>query len=128
MSYNHLKLKEYIDIGKIYWNWLSSNPNAIHLLERNLDKINWWGLSSNPNAIHLLENNFDKIENQQINKNILSLQEKESVNNSCNFENMEPNFASNQISGNNVTSIYPEHFKKLVFLKIHEDELELGGN
>ena len=26
--------------------WLSENPNAIHLLERNLDKIYW--LSKNP--------------------------------------------------------------------------------
>jgi hypothetical protein len=30
------------------------NPNAIHLLEQNVDKINWWGLCENPNAIHLL--------------------------------------------------------------------------
>src|SRR5438477_129751 len=37
------------------WNWFSSNPNAIHLLERNLDKIDWDCLSENPNATHLLE-------------------------------------------------------------------------
>ena len=40
---------------------LSSNPGAIHLLEKNQDKINWCELSSNPNAIHLLEQNQDKI-------------------------------------------------------------------
>jgi hypothetical protein len=39
----------------IDWNWLSRNPNAIHLLEQNIDKINWFWLSENPNAIHLLE-------------------------------------------------------------------------
>ena len=40
---------------------LSKNPNAIQLLEQNLDKINWSKLSMNPNAIHLLEQNPDKI-------------------------------------------------------------------
>jgi hypothetical protein len=40
---------------------LSSNPNAIHLLEENLEKINWSFLSINPNAIHLLEKNKEKI-------------------------------------------------------------------
>jgi len=46
---------------KIDWKMLSKNPNAMHLLEKNLDKINWSGLSQNPNAIHLLEKNPDKI-------------------------------------------------------------------
>ena len=53
------------NLDKIYyhgWNELSTNPNAIHLIEKNLDKINWWRLSENPNAIHLLEKNLDKIE------------------------------------------------------------------
>src|SRR5207248_1632321 len=40
---------------KIDWDELSSNPNAIYLLEKNLDKINWGYLSLNPNAIYLLE-------------------------------------------------------------------------
>ena len=46
---------------KLNWDWLSKNPNAIHLLEQNPDKINWDCLSGNPNAIHLLEQNPDKI-------------------------------------------------------------------
>src|SRR5205085_101426 len=50
------------NLDKINWNCLSSNPNAIHLLENNLDKINWNWLSRNPNAIHLLEKNLDKID------------------------------------------------------------------
>jgi hypothetical protein len=41
---------------------LSQNPNAIHILEKNLDKINWKCLSSNPNAIPLLEKKLDKID------------------------------------------------------------------
>ena len=55
------KLLDWINIDKIYWEWLSSNPAAIHLLEANPDKIVWHVLSLNPNAIHLLEANQDKI-------------------------------------------------------------------
>jgi len=34
--------------SKLNWSELSSNPNAVHLLENNLDKINWSRLSRNP--------------------------------------------------------------------------------
>jgi hypothetical protein len=43
------------------WNWLSTNPNAIHLLEKYPDKISWGFLSKNPNAIHILKTNPEKI-------------------------------------------------------------------
>ena len=49
---------------KIYWNYLSRNPNAIPILEKELKnnpnslKIDWNYLSRNPNAIHLLEKKF----------------------------------------------------------------------
>jgi len=50
-------------MDKINWIYLSSNPNAIHLLEKNIDKKTTWScLSTNPNAIHLLEKNIDKID------------------------------------------------------------------
>jgi hypothetical protein len=52
---NEYVLLEWIDTNKINWNFLSSNPNAIYLLEQNQNKINWNDLSQNPNAIHLLE-------------------------------------------------------------------------
>ena len=39
--------------------FLSMNPNAIHILENNLDKVDWRFLSDNPNAIHIIENNLD---------------------------------------------------------------------
>ena len=42
-------------VGEIDWKELSKNPNAMNLLEQNLDKIDWPGLSKNPNAIGLLE-------------------------------------------------------------------------
>ena len=50
------------NMDKIYWDWLSTNPNAIHLLEKNVDKIYWSWLSTNPNAIPILEKNMDKID------------------------------------------------------------------
>ena len=37
------------------------NPNAIPILEKNIDKINWLYLSSNPNAISLIEQNLTKL-------------------------------------------------------------------
>jgi hypothetical protein len=45
---------------------LSSNPNAIPILEKNLDKVNWAVLSSNQNA-HLL---LSKIDYQEMKLNV----------------------------------------------------------
>jgi hypothetical protein len=63
------KLLLWIPMDKLDWGYLSSNPNAIHLLEQNQDKIDWYYLSSNPNAIHLLEQNQDKIDWYELTKN-----------------------------------------------------------
>ena len=65
----YYELLEWIDINKLKWNWLSSNPNAIHLLEKHPEKIDWNWLSSNPNAIHLLEKNPEKINSYWLSKN-----------------------------------------------------------
>ena len=54
MSTFQLKYPFSEHIDKLDWDWLSSNSNAIHLLEKNLDKVDWSLLSLNPNAIHLL--------------------------------------------------------------------------
>ena len=56
-------------MDEIYWEYLSFNPNAIHLLEANMDKINWHELSKNSNAIHLLEANKDMIDYNLLSKN-----------------------------------------------------------
>lgn len=40
---------------KINWTYLSLNPNAIHLLEKNQDKIIWFNLSKNP-SIFVIKN------------------------------------------------------------------------
>ena len=50
-----------IDDGKVDWVYLSLNPNAIPILEKNLDKVSWSLLSKNPNAIPMLEKNLDKV-------------------------------------------------------------------
>ena len=36
------------NIEKLDWYYLSSNPNAIHLLKKNPDKIHWNNISLNP--------------------------------------------------------------------------------
>jgi len=69
MEYDLLKLRTWVDKGKIKWSYLSFNPNAILLLEQNLDKINWCNLSYNPNAIHLLEQNVDKVKWRLLSRN-----------------------------------------------------------
>ena len=45
------KNKNYID-----WEYLSSNLNAIHILENNLDKVIWSCLSLNPNIDQIIYN------------------------------------------------------------------------
>ena len=73
-----MKLRDWVDKSKINWDDLSSNPNAIQLLEKNPDKIYWSWLSRNPNAIKLLEQNPDNIDwaNLSHNKNAIHLLEK----------------------------------------------------
>ncbi len=47
------KLDETI-INNLDYFELSSNKNAIHILEKKLYKVDWQQLSKNPNAIHIL--------------------------------------------------------------------------
>ena len=51
------------------WNVLCANPNAISLLEHNVEQINWEILSENPNAIFILEHNVNKIHWDKLAKN-----------------------------------------------------------
>jgi hypothetical protein len=48
---------------------LSSNPAAIHLLEKNIEKIDWSTLSLNPAAIHLLKQHPERINWSNLSKN-----------------------------------------------------------
>jgi len=61
LDYKKKILVNWIDTNKLYWDALSTNPNAIDLLKEHQDKINWGYLSTNPNAIDLLKENQDKI-------------------------------------------------------------------
>ena len=47
--------------NNVNWFYLSENPNAINILEQNLNKVKWLYLAKNPNAIHILEQNLDKV-------------------------------------------------------------------
>ena len=51
------KLRNWIPIESLDWNGLSVNPNAIQLLEQNLEKADYFSLLSNPNpdALRLIE-------------------------------------------------------------------------
>ena len=66
---NAIELLE-ANMDKINWYHLSANSSAIHLLEANPNKINWTQLSANPNAIHLLEANPDKINWKYLSDNL----------------------------------------------------------
>ena len=64
-----LKIRDWVDIGTLKWDFLSLNPNAIELLKKNQDKLNWFELSKNENAIELLKENQDKIDWFKFSKN-----------------------------------------------------------
>ena len=51
------------NIGKIYWDNLSTNENAIDILRDNYKNINWNRISINSNAIDLIK---DFIESKKI--------------------------------------------------------------
>ena len=56
------KLRDWIPIDLIEgWDALSANPNAIHLLEKNVDKINWNCLSINPS---IFEYDYEAMRNR----------------------------------------------------------------
>ena len=52
------------DLNRINWYWLSENPMAMRLIEKNLDKVIWRTLSSNHSleAINLIEKNMNLCE------------------------------------------------------------------
>jgi hypothetical protein len=87
--------KDYPDIlhtGQLVdWSSLSSNPNAIHLLEANKHKINWSNLSKNPNAIHLLEANKHRIDWSNLSKNPNAIHLLEANQHKINWANLSKN-------------------------------------
>ncbi len=70
LNINHIYfIDNNLSLCKVDWYQLSSNENAIYLLEKKLDKVNWSNLSANENAIHLLEKNLDKVNINDLSKN-----------------------------------------------------------
>ena len=59
------------NINKIDWEIIcyNSNPNAVHIIERYPEKIDWWSLSCNPNAIHLFEQHPENINWEWLSEN-----------------------------------------------------------
>lgn len=55
------QLLEWIPLYRLSWDYLSSNPRAISLLEQHPERIDWDMLSINPEGIHLLMEHRDKI-------------------------------------------------------------------
>jgi len=49
------------NLYRVNWRFLSLNSNAIHLLEKNLDKVDWYNLSRNPKGVDILKQHFDKV-------------------------------------------------------------------
>ena len=62
MPYDSYILIDWINRDYLWENILSSNPNAIQILEENPEKINWKRINYNPNAIELLEKNPEEID------------------------------------------------------------------
>jgi len=67
-------------IDKISWNDFVNNPNAIHVVEKNIDlcfgSLDWRGrtdLLRHPNFIHIVENNMDKIIDELLCSNCLTI-------------------------------------------------------
>jgi len=65
-----MKLLDWILEDKLDCDYLSSNPKALHLLEKYPDKINWFNLSANPSVIRILEKNINKINWDMLSKNL----------------------------------------------------------
>ena len=75
------KLRDWISESRLDWCNLSTNPNAIQLLEANPEKINCWALQENPSR-HLLKS-YKKIKDveddwryQSLNPDAIPLLEK----------------------------------------------------
>ena len=60
-AWDYTDFKDFIDIKKFNWEYLSLNPNAIHILEKNINKINCDWLSSN---LYIFKDNKKELKSQ----------------------------------------------------------------
>ena len=56
-----MKLLDWVNESKLDWEYLSENPSAISLLEKNPNRIEWHWFCRNSAAIFLIESNLDRI-------------------------------------------------------------------
>jgi hypothetical protein len=87
------------------WSDLSDHPNAIHLLEKNLNKINWYNLSRNPNAIRLLEENQKKIYWNELSRNEKAISILEKNQDKIHWDMLSSNPNAISILENNIDKI-----------------------
>ena len=125
------KLRDWIPIEKLDFGELSKNPNAIHILEKNLDKINWNNLCINENAIYLLEKNiteeFEYNSSQQLyisrnswenvvasKNNVIQLMRKtyESLSNTASLQDFKTIFLMNYVNGEDFIANTIEDLRK----------------
>ncbi len=87
------KLRDWIDINKLDWWGLSSNPNALYLLESNLNKINFNELSKNKNdyAIEILSKYPDKINYELLSSNPYAISILKNNKNKIHYTNLSMN-------------------------------------
>ena len=128
-------LVDWINIDKLNWEQLSSNPNAIYLLEirnefenclsikayNNLrDKICWDNLSLNPNAIELLTNNQHKIDWERLSSNPNAIELLTNNQDKIDWESLSANPNAIHLLKNNVDEI--DWYYLSVNPSIFEDE------
>jgi hypothetical protein len=96
----------------INWFSLSRNCNAIGLLRKNIDKINWSVLSTNRNAIELLKEYFDEIDwyNLSINVNAIDMLMKHSE--LINWDEIACNPNALDIIKENIHKISPKNLSR----------------
>ena len=133
INYNpkFLKLRKWIQIDKVYWYELSKNPNAMHILEKNLNKVNWYMLSRNPNAIHILEKNLDKVDWRWLSSNHNAIHILEKNLDKVNWDGLSENHNAIHILEKNLDKVNWYRLSKnpvaIHILEKNLDKVDWGG-
>ena len=111
-------------MDKINWIYLSINPNAIDILEKNQDKIDWNNLSLNSSAIAILEKNLDKINYNFFsqNSNAISLLEKNVEY--INWEALSFNTSIFELDYSSMKERYSIYKEELIQVALHPSRIQ----
>ncbi len=119
------------NMHKVHWYYLSKNPSAIHILEKNMDKINWDGLSLNPAAIHILKKNFTKIHWSFLSSNPAAIDILEENPDKINWFFLSKNTAAIHLLEKNINKINWEYLSSnpeaIHILKEHHDKIDYNS-